>query len=82
MLAITILSFVFGTLYAFLYENYRRQIRHIVAVDLNVPGCYYWETDSDASDEEVEVVQKVEEKEGEGEEEEKPKVSVLARFKD
>ena len=83
----TVVTFVLGVLYAFVYTNYRRNIRKYMA--LRVPGCYYYETDSeDSGDDEVFVTK------DEGlpssllksaeEEEEEPerKVSVLDRMRD
>ena len=51
----TVLTFVLLVLYAFVYSNYRRNIRRCMAEDLRVPGCYFYETDSDDSDGEVSV---------------------------
>ena len=82
----TVVTFVLGVLYAFVYTNYRRNIRKYMA--LRVPGCYYYETDSEDSEDEVFVTK------DEGlpssllipaeEEEEEPerKVSVLDRMRD
>ena len=74
----TILTFVVLTLYAFVYTNYRRRIRRYMAVELSVPGCYYYETDSDDSDEEL-VVTKVE-AEGPEDVDTKKKESILSRL--
>ena len=73
----TVLTFVVLVLYAFVYSNYRRNIRRYMAEDLRVPGCYFYETDSDDSEDEV-----FEQGNQAGDDESETKISVLERFKD
>ena len=85
----TVVTFVLGVIYAFVYTNYRRNIRRYMALDLKVPGCYYYETDSEDSEDEVFVTQDeglpsaILKQMEEAEEEDKDrKVSVLERMRD
>ena len=48
-----------------------------MAEDLRVPGCYFYETDSDDSEDEV-----FEQGNQAGDDESETKISVLERFKD
>ena len=56
----TILTFVVLTMYAFVYTNYRKPIKKYLALQLNLPGCHYYESDSDDSDDEVLIKEEAE----------------------
>jgi len=74
----TILTFVVLTIYAFVYTNYRKRIKKYMALEVGVPGCSYYETDSEDSEDEIIIK---EEPEAEQEEEkEEVKESILARL--
>ena len=73
----TIVTFVLLTLYAFVYTNYRKNIKKYLVLQLKVPCCEYYETDSDDSDDEIVVV---EEKENKATINPERKESILARL--
>ena len=77
----TILAFVLLTLYAFVYSNYRKRIKMYLALDLKVPGCNYYETDSEESDDEVFITKEEEKDVAEpGQSEPGKRESILARL--